>query len=177
MHEQVAITFQVPRYKTLDIKEPVTVNIQLVKISTEETSQPRPFQYVPLDRMWQRRRGERKNFDILSILAGEQRRDSGIKLVGEWCNFPCSSPASSSSSTDDDVEKRSPKRCRNDSGISDVEQVSPRKIMSVNNNDRNLLDLNAFESGLDKLDSLSSFSFPFLQKYVADGDIVMQLLQ
>lgn len=131
VHEQVAITFKVPPYRNLDIKDPVDVNIQLVRISTEETSQPRRFQYVP------RKPVDRSKFNMLSLLAGDQGIDSGIKLVGEFCSLP-------STSFCEVAEKRSPKRHRNDSGIADVDpsltQTLPCKMINLMNNNGNVTD-------------------------------------
>ncbi|XP_068249169.1 uncharacterized protein [Palaemon carinicauda] len=49
VHKQVAISFKTPRYKTLEIENPVKVYIQLLRPTDKSTSEPRPFQYLPLD--------------------------------------------------------------------------------------------------------------------------------
>ncbi|XP_076033421.1 embryonic polarity protein dorsal-like isoform X5 [Oratosquilla oratoria] len=49
VHKQVAISFKTPRYKSLEIENPVKVYIQLLRPSDKSTSEPRPFEYLPLD--------------------------------------------------------------------------------------------------------------------------------
>ncbi|XP_047487550.1 transcription factor p65-like isoform X1 [Penaeus chinensis] len=49
VHKQVAISFKTPRYKTLEIENPIKVYVQLLRPSDKSTSEPRPFQYLPLD--------------------------------------------------------------------------------------------------------------------------------
>ncbi|XP_053627990.1 embryonic polarity protein dorsal isoform X3 [Cherax quadricarinatus] len=49
VHKQVAISFKTPRYKSLEIENPVKVYVQLLRPSDKSTSEPRPFQYLPLD--------------------------------------------------------------------------------------------------------------------------------
>uniref|UniRef100_A0A1B6MQG1 RHD domain-containing protein n=2 Tax=Graphocephala atropunctata TaxID=36148 RepID=A0A1B6MQG1_9HEMI len=49
VHKQVAITFKTPRYKTLQVENPVQVFIQLRRPSDGETSDSLPFQLTPLD--------------------------------------------------------------------------------------------------------------------------------
>lgn len=49
VHKQVAISFKTPRYKSLEIENPVKVYVQLLRPSDNSTSEPRPFQYLPLD--------------------------------------------------------------------------------------------------------------------------------
>ncbi|XP_042218389.1 transcription factor p65-like [Homarus americanus] len=49
VHKQVAISFKTPRYKSLEIENPVKVYVQLLRPSDKSTSESRPFQYLPLD--------------------------------------------------------------------------------------------------------------------------------
>lgn len=49
VHKQTAIWFRPPRYHTLEVTEPVHVFIQLRRPSDGATSEPLPFEYLPLD--------------------------------------------------------------------------------------------------------------------------------
>ncbi|KAJ8913954.1 hypothetical protein NQ315_015192 [Exocentrus adspersus] len=49
VHKQHAIWFRTPRYKTLDVTEPVKVFIQLRRPSDGAASEPLPFELLPLD--------------------------------------------------------------------------------------------------------------------------------
>lgn len=49
VHKQTAMHFRAPRYHTLDVTEPVRVFIQLRRPSDGATSEPLPFEYLPLD--------------------------------------------------------------------------------------------------------------------------------
>lgn len=49
VHKQTAIWFKPPRYRTLEITEPVMVSIQLRRPSDGATSEALPFEYLPLD--------------------------------------------------------------------------------------------------------------------------------
>ncbi|CAG9823112.1 unnamed protein product, partial [Phaedon cochleariae] len=49
VHKQHAIWFRTPRYKTLDVTEPVKVFIQLKRPSDGAVSEPLPFELWPLD--------------------------------------------------------------------------------------------------------------------------------
>ncbi|XP_050704582.1 transcription factor p65-like isoform X2 [Eriocheir sinensis] len=49
VHKQVAISFKTPRYKSLEVENPVKVYVQLLRPSDKSMSEPRPFQYLPLD--------------------------------------------------------------------------------------------------------------------------------
>ncbi|RZF33783.1 hypothetical protein LSTR_LSTR014477 [Laodelphax striatellus] len=48
VHKQVAITFRTPRYKNIDVTEPILVQIQLVRPSDKAASEPLPFQLTPI---------------------------------------------------------------------------------------------------------------------------------
>lgn len=49
VHKQVAISFRTPRYRDINVKDPVKVNIQLRRPSDGATSEPLPFELIPLD--------------------------------------------------------------------------------------------------------------------------------
>ncbi|CAG9797510.1 unnamed protein product [Chironomus riparius] len=49
VHKQVAISFRTPRYKRIDIAEPVKVKIQLRRPSDGATSDPLDFEMLPLN--------------------------------------------------------------------------------------------------------------------------------
>ena len=49
VHKQVAISFRTPRYKAIDITEPVRVKIQLRRPSDGATSDPLDFEMLPLN--------------------------------------------------------------------------------------------------------------------------------
>ncbi|XP_065095276.1 embryonic polarity protein dorsal-like isoform X2 [Ochlerotatus camptorhynchus] len=65
VHKQVAICFRTPRYRTLEVEQSVMVNIQLKRPSDGATSEPLPFELVPLDsgrrRFWALQRDVLKN--------------------------------------------------------------------------------------------------------------------
>lgn len=80
VHKQHAIWFRTPRYKTLDVSEPVKVFIQLYRPSDRITSDPLPFELLPLDSgrppYWSFKRGMAKkaNYDLFnSILASDAK--------------------------------------------------------------------------------------------------------
>ncbi|XP_066946194.1 transcription factor p65-like isoform X1 [Macrobrachium rosenbergii] len=49
VHKQVAISFKTPRYKTLEVENPVKVFVQLLRPTDKSTSEPRNFHFLPLD--------------------------------------------------------------------------------------------------------------------------------
>lgn len=78
VHKQTAIWFRPPRYHKLDITEPVRVSIQLQRPTDGATSEPLPFEYLPLDSgrpaLWSIRRNLAKKGSLFStILANETR--------------------------------------------------------------------------------------------------------
>ncbi|XP_042902218.1 embryonic polarity protein dorsal isoform X2 [Parasteatoda tepidariorum] len=50
VHKQVAISFRTPRYQNENIQQPVPVYIELRKPSENKRGDPRPFQYLPMER-------------------------------------------------------------------------------------------------------------------------------
>ncbi|KAJ8895713.1 hypothetical protein PR048_001050 [Dryococelus australis] len=76
VHKQVAIAFRTPRYKTLETDAPVKAFVQLRRPSDGATSEPLPFEFLPLDSgrpaFWSLRRALAKKGDYTifsSILA------------------------------------------------------------------------------------------------------------
>ncbi|KAF8795964.1 embryonic polarity protein dorsal-like isoform X2 [Argiope bruennichi] len=50
VHKQVAISFRTPRYPNENIQQPVPVFVELRKPSENKRGDPRPFQYLPMER-------------------------------------------------------------------------------------------------------------------------------
>ncbi|GFQ85823.1 embryonic polarity protein dorsal [Trichonephila clavata] len=50
VHKQVAISFRTPRYHNENIQQPVPVFVELRKPSENKRGEPRPFQYLPMER-------------------------------------------------------------------------------------------------------------------------------
>lgn len=69
VHKQTAIWFRPPRYHTLDIIEPVRVNVQLKRPSDGVVSEPQIFDYYPLDGGLKRKRTK---FDGSPHLPGQE---------------------------------------------------------------------------------------------------------
>nr|WCL52335.1 dorsal-like protein [Gryllodes sigillatus] len=71
VHKQVAISLRTPRYRTLDVPQPVDACIQLRRPSDGASSEPLPFQLLPLDsgRSWLRRKAKGDYTTFSSILA------------------------------------------------------------------------------------------------------------
>lgn len=79
VHKQVAISFRTPRYRSLEVPEPVKVFIQLRRPSDGATSESLPFEFLPLDSgrpaFWSLRRSLQKKGDVNtfnSILAADR---------------------------------------------------------------------------------------------------------
>lgn len=79
VHKQVAISFRTPRYRTLEVSDPVKVFIQLRRPSDGATSESLPFELLPLDSgrpaFWSLRRALHKKGDyntFNSILAADR---------------------------------------------------------------------------------------------------------
>jgi Rel/ankyrin family protein len=74
VHKQVAISFRTPRYKLLEVEAPIRVNIQLRRPSDGATSEPLPFEYLPLDSgrpaFWSLRKalGKKGNYSMFSSI-------------------------------------------------------------------------------------------------------------
>ncbi|KAG8194583.1 hypothetical protein JTE90_013321 [Oedothorax gibbosus] len=50
VHKQVAISFRTPRYPKENIQQPVPVFVELRKPSENKRGEPRPFQFLPMER-------------------------------------------------------------------------------------------------------------------------------
>ncbi|KAF5302274.1 hypothetical protein FQA39_LY10313 [Lamprigera yunnana] len=81
VHKQTAIWFRPPRYKTLDISEPVKVLVQLRRPSDGATSEPYHFELLPLDsepgmlkRKRQKFENDQKNHVLLHLQEQEKSR-------------------------------------------------------------------------------------------------------
>jgi Rel/ankyrin family protein len=74
VHKQVAISFRTPRYKSLEVDAPVKVHIQLRRPSDGATSEPLPFEYLPLNSgrpaFWSLRKalGKKGNYSMFSSI-------------------------------------------------------------------------------------------------------------
>ncbi|XP_058454031.1 embryonic polarity protein dorsal-like isoform X4 [Malaya genurostris] len=64
VHKQVAICFRTPRYRTLEVEHSVMVNIQLRRPSDGATSEPLPFELVPLDSANLSQKRKRRNWEV-----------------------------------------------------------------------------------------------------------------
>lgn len=81
VYKQHAIWFKTPKYKTLDITEPAKAFIQLRRPSDGATSEPLPFEFLPLDSgrrpYWSYKanlyKKERYGFLINNLLYGETK--------------------------------------------------------------------------------------------------------
>ncbi|XP_055683183.1 putative transcription factor p65 homolog isoform X2 [Lutzomyia longipalpis] len=65
VHKQVAISFRTPRYRTLEVDQIVKGFIQLKRPSDGATSDPLPFDYLPLDSVLKHKRPKIENRDML----------------------------------------------------------------------------------------------------------------
>uniref|UniRef100_A0A1L8DI69 Putative transcription factor p65 n=2 Tax=Nyssomyia neivai TaxID=330878 RepID=A0A1L8DI69_9DIPT len=98
VHKQVAISFRTPRYRTLEVDQIVKGFIQLKRPSDGATSDPLPFDYVPLDSVLKHKRPKIENRDMLYRRTQEQnlprnpqpalnRQDGGRQNAG-FLNIP-----------------------------------------------------------------------------------------
>lgn len=46
----MAISFRIPRYHNENVQQPVPVFVELRKPSEKKRGEPRPFQYLPMER-------------------------------------------------------------------------------------------------------------------------------
>ncbi|XP_073824982.1 embryonic polarity protein dorsal-like isoform X1 [Musca autumnalis] len=109
VHKQTAIAFKTPRYHTIDITEPAKVFIQLKRPSDGVTSEPLPFEYVPLDSGRKRFLDLRRNLkrkpdydifhEILSVAASEKQQIPTTALEVIDLNTPTSEQPSSENQT------------------------------------------------------------------------------
>lgn len=100
VHKQTAIWFRPPRYRTLEITEPVKVFIQLRRPSDGATSEALPFQYLPLDSgrpaYWSYRRNlaKKANYTLFNTILEHdaqllaKRQLSNVPSVNGQQNYP-----------------------------------------------------------------------------------------
>lgn len=87
VHKQHAIWFRTPRYRTIDIQEPVKVFIQLRRPSDGATSDPLPFELLPLDSgrplYWSYKR-KKGNYNLFNaILANDLKQKISTQTINE----------------------------------------------------------------------------------------------
>lgn len=79
VHKQVAISFKVPRYRDLEVNQPVKVLIQLRRPSDGATSEAVPFEFLPMDLNPDNKRKRVYTYDpsvpVLRHLQAEVERD------------------------------------------------------------------------------------------------------
>ncbi|KAL3266564.1 hypothetical protein HHI36_010730 [Cryptolaemus montrouzieri] len=86
VHKQTAIWFRTPRYRTLEVTEPVKAFIQLKRPSDGVTSEALPFELLPLDAgrpsYWSLGRSLRKkgNYNLFTTLLNS----SNVNLINKW---------------------------------------------------------------------------------------------
>ncbi|XP_018326789.1 embryonic polarity protein dorsal isoform X3 [Agrilus planipennis] len=92
VHKQTAIWFRPPRYRTLEITEPVKVYIQLRRPSDGSTSEPLPFQFLPLDSepgMLKRKRQKHENDAKNQLLVFQlQEQETNKAHFNQLLNIP-----------------------------------------------------------------------------------------
>ncbi|KYN27449.1 PREDICTED: embryonic polarity protein dorsal isoform X2 [Trachymyrmex cornetzi] len=86
VHKQTAIAFRTPSYRTQEVEQPVQAFIQLRRPSDGATSEPLPFQMLPLgtDDANSLRRKIKKinNNSILTKQVAESEKSTGNQLIG-----------------------------------------------------------------------------------------------
>lgn len=86
VHKQVAISFRTPRFRSIEITDPVRVKIQLRRPSDGATSEPLDFEMLPLNegrRFWNVQRELKKRSatsDLFEQLLDEHRNESRFKV-------------------------------------------------------------------------------------------------
>ncbi|KAK9876647.1 hypothetical protein WA026_014024 [Henosepilachna vigintioctopunctata] len=89
VHKQTAIWFKTPKYRTLEITEPVKAFIQLKRPSDGAASEPLPFEFLPLDAgrpsYWSLGRSlmKKRNYNLFSTLLQSSNTSSNNKLIPE----------------------------------------------------------------------------------------------
>lgn len=85
VHKQVAISFRTPRYRSLEVERPVKAQIQLRRPSDGATSEPLPFEFIPLESgrptFWSLRRALHKKGDY-SVFSGILAANTALLTVG-----------------------------------------------------------------------------------------------
>lgn len=75
VHKQVAISFRTPRYRSLDVDFPVMVHIQLQRPSDGATSEPVPFELIPVDGDNFCKKRKRSQFNSFELTEQNTRKD------------------------------------------------------------------------------------------------------
>ncbi|CAB0015508.1 unnamed protein product [Nesidiocoris tenuis] len=92
VHKQVAIAFRTPRYRTLEIEQPVQALIQLRRPSDNATSDALPFQITPLDSgrpfFWSLRRniGQKADYNLFANILQTSTKNTSTPLKIEDAN-------------------------------------------------------------------------------------------
>ncbi|XP_058827207.1 embryonic polarity protein dorsal-like [Topomyia yanbarensis] len=86
VHKQVAICFRTPRYRSLEVEQSVMVNIQLRRPSDGATSEPLPFELVPVDTLSQKRKRQKISSCEISEPVPEGAHGGGF--MGNMINIP-----------------------------------------------------------------------------------------
>ncbi|XP_062551280.1 embryonic polarity protein dorsal-like [Armigeres subalbatus] len=82
VHKQVAISFRTPRYQSLDVERPVMVHIQLKRPSDGATSEPVPFELIPVDGDNFCKKRKRSQFNSFEMSKQEVQYAASMKPVG-----------------------------------------------------------------------------------------------
>ncbi|XP_058456415.1 embryonic polarity protein dorsal-like [Malaya genurostris] len=85
VHKQVAICFRTPRYRTLEVDQSVMVNIQLRRPSDGATSEPLPFELIPVDTLSQKRKRQKISSCEISEHVPEGAHGG---FIGHMVNIP-----------------------------------------------------------------------------------------
>ncbi|KAF6207519.1 hypothetical protein GE061_015965 [Apolygus lucorum] len=92
VHKQVAISFRTPRYRTLEIDQPVQALIQLRRPSDNATSEALPFQITPLDSgrpfFWSLRRsiGQKADYNTFASILQSNSKNTTVPVKLEDAN-------------------------------------------------------------------------------------------
>ncbi|XP_039284930.1 embryonic polarity protein dorsal isoform X2 [Nilaparvata lugens] len=87
VHKQVAITFKTPRYKNIEVTEPIVAQIQLVRPSDKAASDPLPFQLTPIHSgrgqlLWSLNRRRKADYRTFANILNTDARLMTCKGVG-----------------------------------------------------------------------------------------------
>ncbi|XP_032665873.1 proto-oncogene c-Rel-like isoform X3 [Odontomachus brunneus] len=87
VHKQTAIAFRTPTYRMQQVEQPVQVHIQLKRPSDGATSEPLPFQMLPLDDMDSLRRKRQKFSNNPSALVFKHVAETEKRAKNQTFNF------------------------------------------------------------------------------------------
>nr|UNA06287.1 dorsal [Sogatella furcifera] len=87
VHKQVAITFRTPRYRNIDVTDPILVQIQLVRPSDKAASEPLPFQLTPIQSgrgqlVWSLNRRRKADYRTFASILNTDARLTTTNRVG-----------------------------------------------------------------------------------------------